>query len=156
MIGPESDKNLNKYKKITSLKKCCVTLTHIEIIPKITFLIVVTQFDDVREAAHFSACPEKDEKERTQAAWCTHCAKDQPNDRFLDFLSPLFFFGNSHEPGAGMAGLLSWYPIFLGSHFWSFQLFERCSYNILGFFRFTLQIRAQSLVLLTCFSCSQF
>ena len=60
MIGPESDKNLNKYKKMTSL-----TLTHIEIIPKITFLIGVTQFDDVREAAHFSACPEKDEKERT-------------------------------------------------------------------------------------------
>ena len=86
MIGPESDKNLNKYKKMTSLKKCCVTLTHIEIIPKITFLIGRqvgnTQFDDVREAAHFSACPEKDEKERTQAAWCTHCAKDQPIDGF--------------------------------------------------------------------------
>ena len=63
MIGPESDKNLNKYKKITSLKKYGVT--HNEIIPKITFLIVVTQFDDVREAAHFSACPKKDEKERT-------------------------------------------------------------------------------------------
>ena len=82
MIGPESDKNLNKYRKMTSLKKCCVTLTHIEIIPKITFSIGVTQFDDVREAAHFSACPEKDEKERTQAAWCTHCAKDQPIDGF--------------------------------------------------------------------------
>ena len=70
---------------------------------------------------------------------------------FLDFLNPFVFFGNSHEPGAGMAGLLSWYPFFLSSRFWSFQLFERCSYNILDFFRFTLQIRAQSLVLLTFF-----
>ena len=78
----------------------------------------------------------------------------QPNDRFLDFLSHFGFFGNSHEPGAGMAGLLSWCPFFLSSCFWVLNY----SNAVLTTFLVSLASRFRfehNLVLFTFFSLSQ-